>query len=175
MDKSCDDLEQYIYLLLLEMDNNRINQLYHRNELRKFISQVIKNQRNLIKYSEYGKFIVGSESTGNNNIYQDDDNHDYIKDMKIDFIYRELNRYEFAGTGLTSMELKISSCYEVYKLKLKRGYTLKTLANHFNVSRSTIAEMIKFAKEKIKERWNEYFDSGNYDVDYKFMEYINNQ
>ena len=46
LDDSYKDLEQYIYVLLLEMENNKLNELYNKKKLRHWVSQVILNQRN---------------------------------------------------------------------------------------------------------------------------------
>lgn len=189
LDKSCDDLEQYIYLLLLEMSNKKLNLLYENNWLKQFISQIIKNQRNLSKYSEYGKYKI-SESievgdTGEFDKWKDDHNiknnlvrlvdgrlkieisdediesHDYIKDIKIHFMYSELDRYNNKD-NLTEYEIRIARCYDLYRMKLNRRYTLTQLANHFHCSRSKVATIIRFAKEKIKERYVIYFTNGLY-------------
>lgn len=120
-DYSCDDLEQYIYLLLLEMDNERLNEMFCNNDLKKFITQIILNQRNLTKYSEYGKFKVNNnyeeEYVLGDYDFIDEETIDsyYYQDMEVDreelrifFVYDELNRFSFTDTGLTSDELKLS-------------------------------------------------------------------
>ena len=49
LDNSCDDLEQHIYTILLLMDNEKLNYLYLTKGLKKWISQIIRNQRNYYK------------------------------------------------------------------------------------------------------------------------------
>jgi len=46
LDDSFKDLEQIIYCQLLIMDNEKLNHLFNSDGLRRWINQIIKNQRN---------------------------------------------------------------------------------------------------------------------------------
>lgn len=172
-DRSCDDLEQYIYLKLLETNNEVLNELFEsgvgyairspKNKLGIYISKIILNQRNLQKYSEYGKYKISDDKLIEENEIE---GHDF----RIDFIFDELSKYEFCSTGLTPEELKISMCYELYKFKIQRNYTIPQLAKHFKCSVSSINLILRYAKKSIRDSYENNFDYDPlFDVEY----YIN--
>lgn len=66
-----DDLEQEIYMILLEYDEEKIIELYNKKQLKWFIIKVIKNQyysKNSPYYAKYKKYYqyVDSEEIKNN-------------------------------------------------------------------------------------------------------------
>lgn len=168
LDKSSEDLEQYIYLQLLEMDNIKLNKLYETN-LVAYITNLIKNQRNIPVYSTYGKYykIIETENVKPEQLTNEDE-YDY----RMDFIYSELCRFDIYGkSGLTQSEEKLSMCYELYKFKIQKNYSLFKLAKHFHCRLVTVVEMIKYAQKNIKNRYDDNFDNDTF----KFMEYNNSK
>lgn len=165
------DLEGIVYCKLLEIDEDRLNYLYwistgytitsSKNQLGKFISGIIRNQRNRLKYSEFGKCVK------RNYIYNRgiDDEHDFDKDLKIEFIWMELDKWKgrFGITGLTGDEYMEMQGYEVIKFMMERKYTFKELVQHFGYSKSKMAYLLKFARTKIKERYDNYINHIIYD------------
>jgi hypothetical protein len=159
IDGSCDDLEQYIYLSLLELDNNILNDIYFNNKLMIYIWNLIRNQRNEYKNHEYGKYKINSMENFNDIIDEEEFDYELKVDNKHNWLMNELDKYEFAASGLTSDELRTSACYEIIKLKIRKKYTKAELARHMNCSCSQISLILRYGKQKIKESYDINFNA----------------
>jgi len=176
IDGSYEDLEQYVYLILLKMNNKTINRLYDtgigleiddpRNELRSFISRIIINQRNLskkgFKSNEYNKYKLNSCEFTGDEIENEDYDYDYDLDRKTEndliWLRKELNRYELT-TGLTNDEINIQGYYRFMKLKLNRNYTVSQLAKHMNCSIGKVVMYLRYARKNIKKNYDDTFNN----------------
>lgn len=141
------------------MDNYKLNEMFYKKELRKYISQVIKNQRNYYA-SEYRKGISihfqqdTIELTGVE--VEDEPTHD----IRLDILWNIIENNKFGQSGLTQMEMRISLSYEIYKLYLSSdGMSMKKLGEIFGMCRSTVNTLIKFAKMKIREEYDNTIDN----------------
>lgn len=161
LDDSYKDLEQYIYVLLLEMENNKLNELYNKKKLRHWVSQVILNQRNYNSaypsknngvYNKYFKLSAIDKIVD----IIDEDTHDF----RIDFIYYELERIPFGTTGLTNDELRKMLSYELFRFYIERGVSMTAVAKKFGFCRTTARTLIMEAKNNIiksfKGEYNEW-------------------
>lgn len=151
---TCQDLEQLIYIKLMTMDNYKLNELYYKNELRKYLSQTIKNQRNYYA-SEYQK--LSGLHFQNETIELPDglelfeeSTHDY----RVDVLWDIIDHNHFGWTGQTQEEMRTSMSYEIYKLYLRQNISMKDLGKQFGMCRSTCNTLIKHAKRKIKEEYD---------------------
>lgn len=77
-----DDLEQEIYMILLEYDKNKIVELYNKKQLRYFIVGIIQRQYNSKTspfYKKYKKYysIVDANVINNEEVTEDDYNYQF--------------------------------------------------------------------------------------------------
>lgn len=75
-----DDLEQEIYMILLEYDKNKIVELYNKKQLRFFIVGIIQRQYNSKTspfYKKYKKYYTLVDANVINNEEVTDDNYNY--------------------------------------------------------------------------------------------------
>lgn len=78
-----DDLEQEIYMILLEYNKDRIIELYEKNQLKYFIVGIISRQYNSKTSPFYKKFkkyytLVDGNYINNEDVMEDDNNDDYV-------------------------------------------------------------------------------------------------
>lgn len=78
-----DDLEQEIYMILLEYNKDRIIEMYEKNQLRYFIVGIISRQYNSKTSPFYKKFkkyytLVDGNYINNEDVMEDDNNEDYV-------------------------------------------------------------------------------------------------
>lgn len=78
-----DDLEQEIYMILLEYNQDRIIEMYEKNQLRYFIVGIISRQYNSKTSPFYKKFkkyytLVDGNYINNEDVMEDDNNEDYV-------------------------------------------------------------------------------------------------
>lgn len=78
-----DDLEQEIYMILLEYNQDRIIEMYEKNQLRYFIVGIISRQYNSKTSPFYKKFkkyytLVDGNYINNEDVMEDDNNDDYV-------------------------------------------------------------------------------------------------
>ena len=78
-----DDLEQEIYMILLEYNQDRIIEMYKKNQLRYFIVGIISRQYNSKTSPFYKKFkkyytLVDGNYINNEDVMEDDNNEDYV-------------------------------------------------------------------------------------------------
>lgn len=78
-----DDLEQEIYMILLEYNQDRIIELYEKNQLKYFIVGIISRQYNSKTSPFYKKFkkyytLVDGNYINNEDVMEDDNNDDYV-------------------------------------------------------------------------------------------------
>lgn len=77
--ESLKDLEQDIYLSLLEMDNEKLNGIYERNQLTFWIVRMLQNQIHSVNspyYTKYRKFLLLSDNPmpdNDNDVINDDE------------------------------------------------------------------------------------------------------
>lgn len=153
MDNSCDDLEQQIYMILFIMDNEKLNGLYERNELKKWISSVIKNQRNY-RLSEYQKNRFKEHSEVSDEQVINYGEHDY----RLDWLDKELDKYNWDElSGLE--EIAFAAEYEILKFYLNTGYSMLKIAKQYGVSSTKINQMVTSAKNNIKNSYEHNYDN----------------
>lgn len=141
------DLEQHIYEILLNMDNERLNILYEDNKLRSFISQIIKNQRN-IKYSYYSKILLNHDELSDYDSPEIDE-HNY----KIDFVIDLIESIDFFLTGQTQSQLRKDMSLTILKLYIIEEEPKWKLCNKYQIGISTLNLLIKDGKRYIREAW----------------------
>lgn len=154
--KTYGDLEQYIYEVLLNMDNYKLNELYHKkNELRKFISQIIKNQRNNGKY--FHSLILNEKRIESLQDYDtpDVDEHNYC----LDFIMDRVEGIDFFLTGQTQVQLRKDMAITVLCLYILKGVPKWKLCLDYRCGISTLNLLIKDGKKYLKEDYDNNFDS----------------
>lgn len=160
IDESFMDLEQYIYLLLLEMENKRLNDLYNKKKLRQFICRIIIYQRNYNSkfpsktngiYNKYFK-ITGVDPVPDS---YSEDKHDF----RIDFIYNELEKVPFGTTGLTNNEMRKMLSYEILKYYIEKGISMTAVAKKFGLCRTTTRTLIIEAKNNIRIEYERNYDN----------------
>lgn len=145
------DLKQYIYLYLLEYDNNKLNNLYNNKVLPQFIMTIILNQRNYYK-SYFNEYLKNNsydlEYEVEDEIIEDDD-----KENKLNFINKELKKYVGKRKNLTKQEEYEMLCYEIYRMLIKRNMSIKLLSENLDINYRTVSRLIKFARENIKKNY----------------------
>ena len=154
-DESINDLEQYIYLYLLEMDNDKLNFYYKNDKLRNYISSLIKNQRNLTKYSEYNKNRLWEHQIINENYTDDPDD----TDDRLEFVYSYLDRMESLWTlsGITEELKNIALSFSIYKYYIINNISQRELFKRiWWIDKTKILRMIKFTKNKILEEYDNF-------------------
>lgn len=153
-DQSCYDLQQYIYEYLLEFDNVKLNQMYNDNKLRQFISQIILNQRNY-KGSHYSKELKISNKNDFNIMYDNIAEVEYIEDKRIDAVvdYIELKSKMENNIVYTHQQLKSILAFTILKKYYMSDLTQNKLAYNLKVSRATVTNLLKIAKEDILYYW----------------------
>ena len=153
-DQSDMDLYQYIMEQLLLTNNERLNILYKSKKLRNFISQIIKNQRNsgaAENNTEYQKYRI--KDYNQEYIETIDENtYNYKLDIILNYIDEKAEMVECVV--YTEPELKIILAYTVLKKYYLSDLTGQQLADHLYLSRSTINMLLRFAKDDIKNYWN---------------------
>jgi len=156
LDESFKDMEQLIYFQLLKMDNEKLNGLFNRNELIKWISQIIRNQRNYYK-NEYQKNKLFEHALPTHNelgrLYTE---HNFL----LDWLDEELNKFDW-NKDMTKEELVSAGEYEIMKFYLSSGYSMSRIAKLFNCSTTKINQMILSAKNNIKESYDKTFEVWN--------------
>jgi hypothetical protein len=157
-DYSYQDLEQIIYIALLTMDNNKLNNMFFNNELIKWINKTIKNKRNGNKYklvnkdkinyytNEYKDCVIHDhrEATEEELII---DEHNYYLDW-LDYILNDY--YDWNDKNLTQEKIKHLGNFEILKFWLSTHYSMGKIAKQFNCGTTKINKMINEAKEEIK-------------------------
>ena len=155
-DGSSDDLHQYIMEQLLQTDNERLNLLYKSKKLRNFISQIIKNQRNsgaAENNTDYQKYFHIKDNNQEYLEIEDIQNYNFKLDIIMDYIDSQSEMVECVV--YTEPQLKIILSFTVLKKYYLSSLTAQQLADHLLISRSTVNMLMRFAKEKIVDYWNE--------------------
>jgi hypothetical protein len=140
------DLEQYIYEVILQMDNLRLNDLYEANELQRFITQIIKNQRNNGKY--FNTLLYNHQDIEFYDTIETDD-HNY----KLDFIIDKIESINFFVTGLTQIELRKDMAVTVLILYILKKTPKWKLCIDYQCGLSTLNLLIKDGKKYLREYW----------------------
>ena len=165
-DYSHDDLEQYIYLYLLEYDNVKLNGLYDRskcykpsdsrNELRKFICRIVLNQRNLYK-SVYNKNFKLFDNEYLDNMDVEEQEQDKTGEIiKIYLYYRcDFN----PNIKYTKDELLKIRGFNIFRNYINSGNSIHFLANNLHISYTTIWKHISSSRQEIKDWW---YSEGKY-------------
>jgi len=185
LDESGDDLVQYVCEFLLNMDNQLINDIYFRKELKKYINRIILNQRNYYRSFYNINFKISDSSqkinkleyiydTGSgitfyfcssyvSNLFNDelenivDENIGVTeRDRKMDFIFSEMNRIPYGTTGLTNLETRKVFGYEIFKFYITRGLSMSEVGKRFKICRSTVRTLINESKKNILNSYDTY-------------------
>lgn len=149
-----EDLKQYIYLILLQYDNKKLNNLYEQKVLPQFIMQIILNQRNYYK-SYYTKYLKVNNNS-HIGICSDIEDEEYDEgdfEMKLKFIEKELGKYIGKRNNLTSNQEYEMICYELYRFLIKRDLTIKELSFNLKLGYRKTIELINYAKINIKNKY----------------------
>ena len=153
-DQSDMDLYQYIMEQLLLTNNERLNILYKSKKLRNFISQIIKNQRNsgaAENNTEYQKYRI--KDYNQEYIETIDENtYNYKLDIILNYIDEKAEMVECVV--YTEPQLKIILSFTVLKKYYLSTLTGQQLADHLSISRSTVNMLLRFAKDDIRNYWN---------------------
>lgn len=150
-DDSYKDMEQIVYTILMTMDNKKLNHLYNTDGLKKWISTIIKNNRNYYR-SEYNLTKIGDNQKLNDDIELYIFEHNY----KLDWLDEELNKYDWEN--LNKDDLIMCANYGLLKFYLSSGSSMKTISKKFNCSASKINKMITDAKKNIKDSFETGYD-----------------
>lgn len=162
-DQTYKDLEQYIYLCLLEIENKKLNKLYNKNELKNFIVGIIMNQRNQNRthYNRKLKYVSNYDGKAfsyiefNEELIEDElIEYDNTIDDKINFIENEFDNYKLDHSGLTYEDLRIGAEYFYLKEYIRTGLSIRELAKRHLKNRSTIYTLISSGRNRIKEKYN---------------------
>ncbi len=154
-DKSCDDLEQYIYEQLLKFDNVNLNNMFNNNKLRNFISQIVLRQRNGGVNginTEYQNILRIRETNEIIDIPEPEPDHDFKMDVILNYIDDQSEMYD--DIIYTESGLKTILSFSVFKKYFLSSLTQEELAKHLGLSRSTITSLIKSAKFDILNYWD---------------------
>lgn len=158
-EQTIDDLYQYILLTLLEYDNMKLNKLMDMKLMNHACMRIILNQRNghHTYYQKYIKLQSGSELFNVYKDFKDDTDKEELieKNDKIDFILKELKKYVGHRNNLTDEQVKEMLMYEVYRFYIRRDITINELAKKLKVGYNTVYRLIRNAREKIKQRYDD--------------------
>lgn len=151
--KTKDDLKQYIYLYFLEMDNEKLNNLYRDKVISQFIMKTILNQRNYYRsyFNIYCKNNNNNDDIDKYNEICDDDSDTSEKHRKLKFIEDELkcdNNIEYKNDEYLR--------YEILKIYMTRKYTIKELSVKYKISYNTLFRLLKETKKIIQIKYDDY-------------------
>lgn len=157
---SDEDLVQHIYLTLLEMDNSKLNYLYEKGLMGPWIMQIILNNRNYYRsqYQLYFK-IKDSDNTGFNNYIDIEDEGEIESKLqteeKLKFLDELIARYDIASFSGYSIQQKWEfTSLELFKIYIYRGHSFTSLSKTMKMSRNTINDTLKYAKNFIKKEYD---------------------
>lgn len=150
-----EDLEQFIYIILIEMNNNLLNKLFKTGHLKRYITRIILNQRNYPKNG--GTYNKEFKITSVDRIVEQPD--EILHDFRIDYLYYELERIPFGTTGLTQTQLRKIFGYAILEHYIKTGESMLKVSKKFNICRSTTRTLINEAKKNIKKEYDRNFNS----------------
>lgn len=180
IDQTYQDLEQYVYCELLQMDNTRLNALYNtgldveidsdENKLRCYISNLIKNQRNLSRSHFNTKIKNRKEFNGEKVfyynlaemsddiikelIYEVDDNEiDDDFEEKLKFVQNHFSSYQIDRTGNTYEERRCAAENFFILESINTGLSVKEIAEKYSKSRSTVNTLIQTGKKRIIDNY----------------------
>jgi len=140
-----DDLEQYIYLQLLEMDNEKLQCLYDNKELRKFICQIIKNQRNNGKF--YRDLQLGFDEFTIKDL-PDEETHNWM----FEVLMSEIESITFFVTGLTQQQMRYLTSISLVELYYIKQIPKWKLCIEFHIGISTLNLLLRDGKNYLKDR-----------------------
>lgn len=156
-DGSFQDLSQYIYLKLLQMDNGKLNDLYERKLLGPYIVRMVLNQRNdpYKNTAYYNECVIQNNEIINDAVMSEmEDDSDLVKKEQLEFLEYILNKYDVAEvSGYTVKQNWEFGSIELLKMNYNRGHSIESLSKAFKMPRRTVFETLKYAKAVIK---NEY-------------------
>ena len=169
-DKTYQDLEQYIYLSLLEMSNEKLLNLYKSNKLNLYIVGIVIQQRNQYR-TYYNRKLKAITNYNGNTIYnielkedeleiQNETEYNYEFDDKIVFIEKELSLYKLDHSGLTYEEMRAGAEYFYLKEYLTTGIGRRELAKKYNINNSTLYTLLRSGKKRIRDRYKK-INNGN--------------
>lgn len=166
------DLEQYIYIYLLEYDNKKLNDLYEQKVLPQFIMRMILNQRNY--YRSYLNYTLRDNHDLELDIvhitYEDTIDEKIEQERKYRFINKELKKYVGKRKNLTKEQQYEMLAIELYRFYLRRGLTINELAKKLQMGYNTVFRLMKFARNEIK---NNYYKK--YGIDFDDINNIDNK
>jgi hypothetical protein len=160
-DRSCDDLEQYIYEYLLGLDNAKLNDMYEpikgdpnksSNKLRKFISQIIVRQRNGGMKGNNTDYVKYFRIHNSNEVFYFKEEEEY-EDIETD-VYNYLEEFiKVENRQYTIGEIKKIFKYTLlYKSKIDKQAVWK-MAKHLDFTPKLLYTFIKDAKKDLKRKW----------------------
>jgi hypothetical protein len=150
-DCSCYDLEQYIYLELLQMDNERLLILFESEKLRPFISQMILRQRNNGSFYRTVRIIDKQISDSYKDLTSEE--YDYYGDILYIYIKSQT---EFLETkSYSDEEVKKILSFTLLDKFLISKRSMRQLSKSLNIPRKTISILINNAKELTMNWWDQ--------------------
>ena len=171
IDKSCDDLEQYIYIKLLEMNNKELNRLYSNGDYKKYITQIIKNSRdsemkyiskksgNLIKYktSEYTKIFQLRDYEPIVDYPNQED--DTIYDPRVEFIFGCLSGYSYyrSVSGSSVQQLRLAIASDLLLFYIRRKISIREVGEKFNMKRWKVTMLLKLVKDELLDKFEKEY------------------
>lgn len=124
-----DDLVQYVYLCLLEMDNTKLNELYTNKQLNFFTSRIISNQILSLGSKHYRENkTAGLPQLQEEKLYESTKNYEYDTtnphelDEKVDAFLNQLKPYE-KEMLLVQMQRSDWRVEDIELIKRKYGIT----------------------------------------------------
>ncbi len=169
VDGSGDDLEQYIYEQLLNLDNNKLNQLYIDKKLRNFCALIIKNQRSggpklqyhykpiNTEYHKHFKFYGDWSMDSRSEYAYNEDEYDDEIDKQREFGLNKINEYLelWNLSGITKEQKKLAFGARLIVLYIDRNWKLQDLAKRYGLCRQYIYHIMATLKKKIRDEYND--------------------
>lgn len=142
LNSGIDDMVSYVYMVLLEYDNVKLNYLYELKLLKPFVIRVILNQRN-DKNSVYNRmFKIDFDDYVEEGLVDLDDLH------LVNFVELEVGTYQ------DNMEYFKKKCLMI---RYKHNKTLYELSDNVGVSRSMLVQYLREQREDLWAKLSNYY------------------
>lgn len=154
-----DDMEQYVYLYLMEMPNIKLNKIYNGGKLRNYIAITLKNNSKFNGYKSknyinYVRLIADTEETFYN-LYDESD-RSYLD--RIEWVEQYIINKSQIYTGMTQKQMRLATTMNIYKFYIEHKVSMSEIGNRFNMSETTVWTFIKEAKKKIRNEYSKYIN-----------------
>lgn len=144
-----DDFKSHIYLIIFEMNDSKLESLYEKGELGKFIVGIITNQ-------------LKSKTSSFYNLYKKNTEIDYysynlVNDFKPteEIIRNEINKKINYSNIMNKLKGFHPYHLSLFKLKYVDGLTIKQISEKLNIKYTTVYASIRKTEDKLKKlKWN---------------------